>query len=228
MRVEEFFGIPLSQHLPRLSVEGLDLNQLMRLIRVEAAKRLIERDFRRFQKDAYRISGKLNGMLFKKCPGLDVQSYRRALGKNSPLILVLNGMILESAKVLNKTFGKAVGITRHSTREFQAIAGFDEGQQVLEESYLNVGVSKYFVSKRVFSMRAAHSLSLADSMLVKAILDVCRDMVEKNIWAPAIEGGGAVPQEEAQPTLEVRRVKLPIRIPSGPVIRLPPVEPRDP
>jgi hypothetical protein len=228
MRVEEFFGIPLSQHLLRLSVEGLDLNQLMRLIRVEAAKRLIERDFRHFQKDAYRISGKLNGMLFKKCPGLDVQSYRRALGKNSPLILVLNGMILESAKVLNKTFGRAVGITRHSTREFQAIAGFDEGQQVLEESYLNVGISKYFVSKGVFSMRAAHSLSLADSMLVKAILDVCRDMVEKNIWAPAIEGGDAVPQEEAQPTLEVRRVKLPIRIPSGPVIRLPPVEPRDP
>jgi hypothetical protein len=227
-RVEEFFGIPLSQHLPRLSVEGLDLNQLMRLIRVEAAKRLIERDFGRFQKDAYRISGKLNGMLFKKCPGLDVQSYRRALGQNSPLILVLNGMILESAKVLNKTFGRAVGITRHSTREFQAIAGFDEGQQVLEESYLNVGVSKYFVSKGVFSMRAAHSLSLADSMLVKAILDVCRDMVEKNIWAPAIDGGDAVPQEEAQPAREVRRVKLPVRIPSGPVIRLPPVEPRDP
>lgn len=227
-RVESFFGIPVSQHLLRLSVEGLDLNQLMRLVRVEAAKRLIERDFGRFQKDAYRISAKLNGMLFKKCPGLDVQSYRKALGKNSPLILVLNGMILESAMVLNKTFGKAVGITRHSTREFQAIGGWDEGQQVTEESYLNVGVSKYFVSKGVFSMRAAHSLSLADSMLVKAILDVNRDMVEKNTWAPALVGGDAVPQEETQPTREVRRVSLPIRIPSGPVIRLPPVEPREP
>jgi hypothetical protein len=187
-RIEHYFGIPVSQHLLRLSVEGLDLNQLMRLVRVEAAKRLIERDFGRFQKDAYRISAKLNGMLFKKCPGLDVQSYRRALGQNSPLILVLNGMILESAKVLNETFGRAIGITRHSTREFQAIAGWDEGQQVSEESYLNVGVSKYFVSKGVFSMRAAHSLSLADSMLVKAMLDVSRDMVEKNTWAPALEG----------------------------------------
>jgi hypothetical protein len=227
-RIEHYFGIPISQHLLRLSVEGLDLNQLMRLVRVEAAKRLVERDFGRFQKDAYRISAKLNGMLFKKCPGLDVQSYRGALGKNSPLILVLNGMILESAMVLNKTFGRAIGITRHSTREFQAVAGWDEGQQVLEESYLNVGVSKYFVSKGVFSMRAAHSLSLADSMLVKAMLDVTRDMVEKNIWAPALVGGGAVPQEETQPTREVRRVSLPIRIPSGPVIRLPPVEPREP
>jgi len=227
-RIESFFGIPVSQHLLRLSVEELDLNQLMRLIRVEAAKRLVERDFGRFQKDAYRISAKLNGMLFRKCPGLDVQSYRRALGKNSPLILVLNGMILESAKVLNQTFGKAVGITRHSTREFQAIAGWDEGQQVTEESYLNVGVSKYFVSKGVFSMRAAHSLSLADSMLVKTMLDVSRDMVEKGTWAPAIQGSGPVPQEETQPAREVRRVVLPIRIPSGPVIRLPPVEPREP
>jgi len=167
-------------------------------------------------------------MLFKKCPGLDVQSYRKALGKNSPLILVLNGMILESAMVLNKTFGRAVGITRHSTREFQAIAGWDEGQQVTEESYLNVGVSKYFVSKGVFSMRAAHSLSLADSMLVKAILDVSRDFAEKNIWAPAIQGGAAVPQEETSPTREVRRVVLPVRIPSGPVIRLPPVDRGEP
>lgn len=221
-RVEEYFGIPVSSLLPRLSVEALDLDQLMRLIRVEAAKRLIERDFGRFQKDAYRISAKLNGMLFKKCPGLDVQSYRKAFGKNSPLILVLNGMILESAMVLNKTFGRAVGVTRHSTREFQAIAGWDEGQQVTEESYLNVGVSKYFVSKGVFSMRAAHSLSLADSMLVKAILDVSRDAIAGN-WAPALVGGGPVPQEEIIPTREVRRVTLPIRIPSGPVIRLPPV-----
>jgi len=55
-RVESFFGIPVSLQLPRLSVEALDLNQLMRLVRVEAAKRLIERDFGRFQKDAYRIS----------------------------------------------------------------------------------------------------------------------------------------------------------------------------
>jgi hypothetical protein len=227
-RIEEFFGISISQHLLRLSVEGLDLNQLMRLVRIEAAKRLVERDFGRFQKDAYRISAKLNGMLFKKCPGLDVQSYRKALGKNSPLILVLNGMILESAMVLNKTFGRAVGITRHSTREYQAIAGWDEGQQVTEESYLNVGVSKYFVSKGVFSMRAAHSLSLADSMLVKVMLDVCRDMTERNTWAPALVGGGTVPQEETQPTREVRRIVLPVRIPSGPVIRLPPVEPREP
>jgi len=91
------------------------------------------------------------------------------------------------------------------------------GQQVSEESYLNVGVSKYFVSKGVFSMRAAHSLSLADSMLVKAILDVSRDLAEKNIWVPAIEGKVEQIVEE-KPVRKV--VKLPIRIPSGPVIRL--------
>lgn len=72
----------------------------MRLIRIEAAKRLIERDFGRFQKDAYRISVKLNGMLFKKCPGLDVQSYRKALGKNSPL-----GSFLHESRPLSFTSG---------------------------------------------------------------------------------------------------------------------------
>lgn len=126
-------------------------------------------------------------MLFRKCPGLDVQSYRQALGKNSPL-----------------------------------------SQQVSEESYLNVGVSKYFVSKGVFSTRTAHFLSLADSMLVKAILDVSREFAEKNTWAPALVGGNAVPQEEISPAREVRRVVLPVRIPSGPVIRLPPVDQGEP
>lgn len=33
-------------------------------------------------------------------------------------------------------------------------------------------------------------------MLIKAILDVCRDFAKKNTWAPAIEGEAAVPQEE--------------------------------
>jgi len=216
-RVEETFGILVSQELLRLSVEALSLNQLFRLIRIEAAKRLIERDFGHFRKDAYRISVKLNGMLYKKCPDLDVQSYRAALGKNSPLILILNGMILESAHILNKVFGRVIGLTRHSTREFQAIVGFEMGQQVSEESYLNVGVLKYFVSTGVFSMRATHSLSLADSILVKAILDVSPEFADTK-WSPAI-AEVVVPQEDT-PTRPVRVVQLPVRIPSGPVIRL--------
>jgi hypothetical protein len=222
-RIEEYFGIPVSQHLERLSVQAPTLEALARLIRVEAAKRLVERDFGRFQKDAYRISARLNGMLFKKMPGLDVQSYRKALGKNSPLILVLNGMILESAQILNQEFGRAIGITRHSTREFQAIAGWDEGQRVPEESYLSIGLSKYFVSKGVFSMRASHSLSLADSMLVKAILDVSRELVDTK-WAPRTIEVQAPVEGSQGPKV---RVLLPLRIPSGPVIRIPPVEPRE-
>jgi hypothetical protein len=162
-------------------------------------------------------------MLFKKMPGLDVQSYRKALGKNSPLILVLNGMILESAQILNQEFGRAIGITRHSTREFQAIAGWDEGQRVPEESYLSIGLSKYFVSKGVFSMRASHSLSLADSMLVKAILDVSRELVDTK-WAPRTIEVQAPVEGSQGPKV---RVLLPLRIPSGPVIRIPPVEPRE-
>jgi hypothetical protein len=216
-QVEAFFGIPVSQHLSGLSLSS-STDELMKLIRIEAAKRLVERDFGRFQRDAYSISAKLNRMFRAKFPGLDVQSYRRALGQNSPLILVLNGMILESAQILNREFGRAVGITRHSTREFQAIAGWDDTQRVPDDTYLNVGVAKYFVSKGVFTMRASHSLSLADSMLTKAILDVCREFVEAK-WSPAVIEVASVVVEAPAPRSRVLR---PVHIPSGPVIRIPP------
>jgi hypothetical protein len=217
-RVEEFFGIPVSQQLLRLSVEHSTLDSLGKLIRIEAAKRIVERDFGRFQRDAYAISAKLNAMFRSKFPGLDVQSYRKALGKSSPLILVLNGMILESAQILNKEFGRALGITRHSTREFQAIAGWEPGQRVADDSYLNVGLAKYFVSKGVFSMRASHSLTMADSMLVKLILDICRELVDEK-WTPEII---VVDPTVEDPPTYVRKELRPVHYQSGPVIRIPP------
>jgi hypothetical protein len=178
-RVEEFFGIPVSQQLTRLSVVNSDMNELFRLVRIEAAKRLVERDLGRFQRDAYSVSAKLTGTFLKKFPTLDVQSYRAALRGNHPLVTVLNGMILASADVLRNKLGKAVFLTTARSSQFQAIGPDDEDlyKRVPEDTYLNMGLSKYFVSKGVFTMRASHSLSLADSMLVKACLDVSRELV---------------------------------------------------
>jgi hypothetical protein len=177
-RIEEYFGIPISQQLSRLSVESSTLESLMRLIRVEAAKRLVERDLGRFQRDAYAVSAKLTGTFLRKFPDLDVQSYRAALRGNHPLVTVLNQMILASGEVLRKQLGKAVFLTTARSSQFQAIGPDDDDlyQRVPEDTYLNMGLSKYFVSKGVFTMRASHSLSLADSMLVKACLDVSRDL----------------------------------------------------
>jgi hypothetical protein len=150
----------------------------MRLIRIEAAKRLVERDLGRFQRDAYAVSAKLTGTFLRKFPDLDVQSYRAALRGNHPLVTVLNQMILASGEVLRKKLGKAVFLTTARSSQFQAIGPDDDDlyQRVPEDTYLNMGLSKYFVSKGVFTMRASHSLSLADSMLVKACLDVSRDL----------------------------------------------------
>jgi len=75
-------------------------------------------------------------------------------------------MILASAHILNKEFGKALAITTARSSQFQAIRGWDENQQVPDDSYLKVGLSKYFVSKGVLTLRASHSLSMTDSMFL--------------------------------------------------------------
>jgi len=155
--VEQFFGIPILQRPGLISAPG-SIEDVGRHLHIEAAKRLVERDFGRFQKDAYSVSAKLTGSFLRKFPDLDVQSYRAALRGNHPLVTVLNQMILASAHILNKEFGKAI--------QFQAIQGWDENQQVPDDSYLKVVLSKYFVSKGVLTLRSSHSLSMTDSMFL--------------------------------------------------------------
>jgi hypothetical protein len=213
-RVEEFFGIPLSAAFQTLMGPEALLGDVARHLHIEAAKRLIERDFGRFQRDAYSVSAKLTGTFLKKFPGLDVQSYRAALRGNHPLVTVLNSMILTSAMLLNKEFGKSIGITTARSSQFQAIQGWDENHPVPDDTYLKVGLSKYFVSKGVFSMRASHSLSLADSALLKAILDVSREFVSGK-WSPTTQ---IVEPSVEVPKPQVQRVwRVPV-IPTGPTI----------
>jgi len=117
-------------------------------------------------------------------------------------------MILASAHILNKEFGKA--------NQFQAIQGWDENQQVPDDSYLKVGLSKYFVSKGVFTMRASHSLSMTDSMLLKAYLDVSREYV-LGTWSPKLVEVSPPLVESPEPR-RVHQVIRPVTIPSGPTI----------
>jgi len=215
-RIEQYFGIPVAQHLTALMGLSDSIGGVARHLHVEAAKRLVERDFGRFQRDAYSVSAKLTGTFLKKFPGLDVQSYRAALRGNHPLVTVLNGMILASAHILNREFGKSIGITTARSSQFQAIKGWDESQTVPDDTYLKVGLSKYFVSKGVFTMRASHSLSLADSMLLKAILDVSRELTEGK-WSPATQEVVLSSTSELPETKVHRVVRVPV-IPTGPTI----------
>jgi hypothetical protein len=211
----EFFGMPSEQLTLRLSGE-FSTQRLGEVLRVEAAKRLVERDFRRFQRDAYSVSAKLTGHFLKKFRGLSVQDYRAALRGNHPLVTVLNGMILESASVLRNQFGKAVGITTARSSQYQAIAGNPEVTEVPDQTYLSVGLSKYFVSKGVFTMRASHAISLADSQVCKLILDISRELIAGK-WVPPSKE--VVPSTEVAPS-GVHRVIEGRVIPTGPTIYL--------
>jgi hypothetical protein len=170
-RVEEYFGIQVSSLVS--SLQGETLCTVGRKALVQAKKRLIERDFERFQKDAYSVSAKLTGTFLSKFPDLSVQDYRAALRGNHPLVSVLNSMILESVHVLRTKFGKQFAVQTARSSQFQAL-GADTEMEIPEDTYLTVGISKYFVSRGVFTMRASHSITLTKAQVVKQILDVLR------------------------------------------------------
>lgn len=175
-RVESFFGIQASLLVSHL--QGETLCTLSERMMVQAKKRLVERDFERFQKDAYSVSAKLTGTFLSKFPDLSVQDYRAALRGNHPLVTVLNSMILESIHVLRTKFGKQFAVQTARSSQFQAL-GADTEMEVPNETYLNVGISKYFVSRGVFTMRASHSITLTKAQVVKALLDEFRKELTK-------------------------------------------------
>lgn len=131
-----------------------DLAKFGKTILVKAKKRLVERDLENFQRDAYIVNDKINKHFSENFPGLSGQDYRALLRDLSPLVQVLNSLIDESMNLL------LIALS---------------GEEPAPEFYLDSGLSKYFVSKGVFSMRASHSIALADSMVVKVILDLLRE-----------------------------------------------------
>lgn len=124
---------------------------------------------KRFQKDAYSVSAKLSGTFSKAFPDLSVQDYRAALRGVSPLVSVLNAMILESAHILNTEFNRAIVLTTARSSQVQAI-GAKEGPIAATSFLMQGGLSKYFIAKGVFTMRASHSIVLTQAQVVKSIV----------------------------------------------------------
>lgn len=55
-------------------------------------------------------------------------------------------------------------------------------EEVLDTSYIDKGIAKYFISGKVFTMRTSHSITLSKAQIVKQLLDVSRELVvSKNI-----------------------------------------------
>nr|ALD89125.1 RNA-dependent RNA polymerase [Rhizoctonia solani mitovirus 6] len=141
----------------------LDTALVLKWIRVEAKKRLVERDLESFQRDAYVVNDRLTSIAMERaglaCP--EQQSFLREtlpvmINWYLPLVNVLNGLIDESMDLLIHLLDFTADRT---------------------DSYLNAGLNKYFVSKGVFTMRASHSITLAESAVTKMVITVAKELV---------------------------------------------------
>nr|UJQ92439.1 MAG: putative RNA-dependent RNA polymerase [Mitoviridae sp.] len=146
------------------AVPHLEPCEILKWIFTVAKKRLIERDVYQFQSDAYKVNDRLYKIAFKQIPGSADQATQDFMREtipvmvnwDNPLVLCLNRLIDESLillmHVLDETADKS-------------------------EFYQKAGLSKYFISKGVFTMRASHSITLADSAVNKFFISAAADLI---------------------------------------------------
>jgi hypothetical protein len=156
-------------HLSASLLDGLKcssrLRNVARRVVSQAKRRLIERDLAKFQNDTFVIHKRLDEDVKREFRDLPGQAYRAALREAHPMIMVLNRTIDASIDYLISN------------------AIFDPTP---ETDFSALSLSKYHVSKGVFSMRASHSISLAQSMVVKSVLDVLKsEDISKQNWENA-------------------------------------------
>jgi hypothetical protein len=153
-------------HLSASLLDGLKcssrLSKCARRVLSEAKRKLVERDLAKFQNDTFVIHKRLDEDVKREFRDLPGQAYRAALREFHPLVMVLNRTIDASIDYLISNSMFAPGP---------------------ETDYTALSLSKYHVSKGVFSMRASHSITLAQSMVVKSILDVLKSQdISKSNW----------------------------------------------
>jgi len=138
---EEEFGVtyPLSWDLlPPASHESV-LNLIL-----EIKLRIVELDMGRI----FQSTGKILENLFTPFrsiyPDLDPKVYRALMGMCYPAGMCLNNILRKQVDYINR------------------LSANDETLNVFE-----LGISKYFLAENVLTMRAAHSISLAESQMTK-------------------------------------------------------------
>lgn len=127
---------------------------------------MVEADLYKFQNDAFKCNDTLNGLVENFIQGLGNQpetlkSFIREtlsvmLNWNNPIVRTLNHMIDKSIDFLTKT----------------ALSTPDE---LVPALVIEQGLSKYFVSHGVFSMRSSHSIALAESAVVKSMIKYLKE-----------------------------------------------------
>jgi len=167
----EYFGFNLFEKL--ISDQPIDI---IKLIYIESKRRLVETDLYSFQKDVYIVNAKLNNFVSSRISEARVdhataeflkETLSVVLNWNHPMVISLNSLIDTSTEFLLNYWDESVS----------------------SDFLFEVGLSKYKVSKGVFSMRASSSIILAESAVLKAFLTTSKDFVEGRI-SPSLNDSG--------------------------------------
>jgi hypothetical protein len=142
-----------------------------------ARKRLVERDLKSFQSDLYVINDKLHALALKQIPSSADQATREfmkatvsvVINWDNPLVLVLNRIIDDSMALLMHALDETV---------------------CKDNFYLEAGLSKYFISKSVFSMKSSESKLLAESAVNKEFITVMKDFTNGVITIDDLRDAG--------------------------------------
>jgi len=170
LALSKYFGI-------NVSLSGESLMKLLKWGFTIAKRRLIKRDLEVFQTDLYVINDKLYKLAYGAIPACADQATRDFLKEtipvmvnwDNPLVLVLNRINDESFDLLLKL-----------------LAPEDDSSESL---YREAGLSKYYISKGVFSMKASTSKILADSAVNKYFITACREFVDQKWTIEQCEQG---------------------------------------
>jgi len=139
--VHSAFGVPLltpGQFLPSTSTEVVA--ELIQEVKVS----IVEKDMDRVFGNVELISQKLDQPFLDTYPGLGNQPYRALRRECYPAIMCLNDNLRRQVDYINR------------------LSSNDASLNIFE-----LGIAKYFVADEILSLRAAHSISLAESQLTK-------------------------------------------------------------
>jgi hypothetical protein len=90
---------------------------------------------------------------------------------------------MDSVAEARRYFNVAVSLTStyNRYRNDQVLPPLAPEAGVLDSSYLNIGIQKYFVSKKVFTMRTAHAIALSEAQIVKITIDTMRLLLSQEV-----------------------------------------------
>lgn len=159
------FGVPLLQ--PGLFTPSTSTEVVAELIQ-EVKVTIVEKDMDRVFGNVELISKKLDQPFLDTYPGLGNQPYRALRRECYPAIMALNDNLRRQVDYINR------------------LASSDPNLNIFE-----LGIAKYFVADEILSLRAAHSISLAESQLTKYFLYLVR--LRHNKIVPLLTYSGITP-----------------------------------